>query len=99
MSAEYAFRVTGKLTSALKTALRPLEVAPTANETVLVADVTDRAELHGLIARIEALGLDLVGLQRLSRSVEDPSGDHLSPSAGNCGTTGAATGHVSRSRR
>jgi hypothetical protein len=32
---------------------------------VLVGRVTDQAALHGFIARIEALGLELVELQRL----------------------------------
>ncbi|MEK6439899.1 hypothetical protein [Pseudonocardia sp. T1-2H] len=34
--------------------------------TMLVGRVGDRAALHGFIARIEALGLELVELQRLA---------------------------------
>ena len=34
-------------------------------DTLLVGRLADRAALHGFIARIEALGLELVELQRL----------------------------------
>jgi len=98
MSEEYAFRITGKLTSALMAALHPLEVTATTTETVLVGDVIDNAELHGLIARIEALGLDLVELQRLTRRPGDRGEDHFPTSGGNAGTAGSATGPASRSR-
>jgi hypothetical protein len=61
----YVFRINGRLTPTLIGALEPLEEMAAPTETVLVGQVTDRAELHGLIARIEALGLELVGLRRL----------------------------------
>lgn len=67
MSVEYAFRVTGRLTPRLLGALYPLEACEARTETVLVGPVDDGAALHGYIARIEALGLELVELQRLLR--------------------------------
>jgi hypothetical protein len=65
VSNEYRFRVVGKLTPGVLQVLDPLAAGETASDTVLVGRVTDRAALHGFIARIEALGLELVELQRL----------------------------------
>ena len=68
VSAEYRFRVTGRLTPAVLQVLDPLAAGETACDTVLVGRVADRAALHGFIARIEALGLELVELHRLPPS-------------------------------
>ena len=65
MSAEYTFRIAGWLTRRLLKALEPLEARTTAGDTLLVGRLVDRAALYGVIARIEALGLELVELQRL----------------------------------
>ena len=65
MSCEYAFRVRGRLSPAVVAALEPLARVDTTTETVLRGVVTDQAALHGLIARIEHLGVELVELQRL----------------------------------
>jgi len=64
VSAEYSFRVVGRLTPRLVDALDPLEASEAAADTVLVARAADRSALHGFIARIEALGLELVELRR-----------------------------------
>ena len=55
----------GRLTPGMLQVLDPLAAGETAHDTVLVGQVADRAALHGFIARIEALGLELVELQRL----------------------------------
>jgi hypothetical protein len=65
VSAEYSFRVRGRLTPGVVGALDPLRVVATETETLLVGRPLDAAALHGLIAHIEALGLDLVALQRI----------------------------------
>ena len=65
MNADSTFRVTGKLTPRLLAALDGLEARAASTDTLLVGRVVDRAALHGLIARIEALGLELVELKRL----------------------------------
>ena len=68
MIAEYSFRVTGRLTPAVLQALHPLTAVEATTDTMLMGPVTDRSALHGFIARIEALGLELVELQRLPPS-------------------------------
>jgi len=69
VSTEYRFRVTGRLTPVVLQVLDPLaEADEAAPDTVLVGRVADRAALHGFIARIEALGLELVELQLLPPS-------------------------------
>jgi hypothetical protein len=65
VSAEYRFRVAGRLTPRVLQVLEPLAAGETATDTVLVGQVADRAALHGFIARIEALDLELVELKRL----------------------------------
>jgi hypothetical protein len=79
VSTEYRFRVAGRLTPRVLQVLDPLAAGETAHDTVLVGQVADRAALHGFIARIEALGLELVELQRLP-----PSG-FMNESCSRCG--------------
>jgi hypothetical protein len=85
VSSDYRFRVTGRLTPAVLQVLDPLAAGETARDTVLVGRVADRAALHGFIARIEALGLELVELQRLP-----PSGV-VNASCPRCGREGESS--------
>lgn len=85
MSADYAFRVVGRLTPMVVGALDSLEVSTAATETVLVGHVNDRAELHGLIARFEALGLELIELHRVPQRSGDGNHTHGCPSCGHGG--------------
>ena len=97
MNADYAFRISGRVPPALTAALAPLRSVPTSADTLLVGPVSDRAALHGYIAHLEALGLELVELRRL------PAGDHGSGhGCPACGRAGASvsplTGTAARSR-
>jgi hypothetical protein len=65
MPGEYAFRVRGRLSPDIIAALHPLCTTECTTETVLRGTVVDQAALHGLIARLEQLGVELVGLSRL----------------------------------
>ena len=86
MTADYAFRISGRLTPALSAVLEPLKSIDTSGDTLLVGPVTDRAALHGYIAHLEALGLELLELRRL------PAGDHGSGhGCPACGRAGAGT--------
>lgn len=93
MNADYTFRVTGRLTPGLLAALDGLEARATSTDTLLVGRVLDRAALHGLIARIEALGLELVELKRL------PTRRSAKGRCPECGRGGAGDERDSRATR
>jgi hypothetical protein len=87
--------IKGRLTPALKTALQPLEATDVPPETVLVARAADPAALHGFIARIEALGVELIELRQ---QLPDSSGAHGCPACGSgrgSGRTRPGNGQVS----
>jgi hypothetical protein len=79
VSAEYTFRIAGRLTRRPLEALEPLEARATAGDTLLMGRLADRAALYGVIARIEALGLELIELQRLPHR---PAADGACPECG-----------------
>jgi hypothetical protein len=61
----YEIRIKGRMSDTVLAAFDGMrsEVLPV--ETVLYGDVADRAALHGLIDRVESLGLELVEIRRL----------------------------------
>jgi hypothetical protein len=67
MSFQYEVRVRGRLSRTLASEFEELalaaRVAPV--ETVLSGPVEDQAALHGLLRRIESLGLELLEVRRL----------------------------------
>ena len=65
MSNEYSFRVRGRISPDIVAAVDPLQPAVVASETELRGVLVDQAALHGIIARLEQLGVELVGLSRL----------------------------------
>jgi hypothetical protein len=65
MPNEYEFRVRGRLGPDIMEALHPLQAETPVTETVLRGEICDQAALHGLIARLEQFGLELLGLQRV----------------------------------
>jgi hypothetical protein len=97
VTADYAFRISGRVPPALTAALEPLKTVETSADTLLVGPVTDRAALHGYIAHLEALGLELVELRRLP--ARDDDGRRGCPCCGRAGFGGpAAIGTAARSR-
>jgi hypothetical protein len=65
VSNEYSFRVRGRISPDIVAALDPLQPAAVSSETELRGVLVDQAALHGIIARLEQLGVELVGLNRL----------------------------------
>jgi hypothetical protein len=64
MALNYEFRVRGRVGDHLADTLGlAAEVEPV--ETVLRGAVTDQEELHGLLGRLQDLGLELVEVRRL----------------------------------
>jgi hypothetical protein len=58
----YRITVTGGLGEILREAFADLDIAPDGPNTVLTGDL-DQAALYGALARIQALGLELVEVQ------------------------------------
>jgi hypothetical protein len=65
-SLRYEIRVRGVLSETLLEAFPGLHAEAHSGETVLAGAVADQAALHGLIAQVEALGLELLEVRRLS---------------------------------
>ena len=65
-AANYEIRVKGRLSEAMQVAFEEFEITTEPVETVLHGQVLDQAALHGLLDRIQALGLELVEVRRLA---------------------------------
>ena len=78
-SARYLIRINGHLGVTLLAAFPALAWKRQGPETVLTG-MLDRPALHGVLAEIEALGLDLLEVRRLTPERRSPeSGDSRSP--------------------
>ena len=79
MPARYAIRIHGHLGATILSAFPALMPQWHGADTVLTG-VLDRSALYGVLAEIEALGLDLVEVRQLTRHRKSPgSGDRRSP--------------------
>jgi hypothetical protein len=61
----YEIRVRGRLSDAALASFEGLEARAVAEATVLEGRIGDQAELHGVLDRVQALGLELLELRRL----------------------------------
>ena len=75
MSFLYEVRVRGRLSRTLASEFEELALAANVEpvETVLSGAIEDQAALHGLLRRIESLGLELVEVRRFPPVPEMPS--------------------------
>ena len=64
-SYRYRIRVRGRLGETIRSAFPALQARASGGDTVLTGPLPDRAALYGVLAQIEALGLELVKLRRL----------------------------------
>ena len=76
-STHYEIRVRGRLSEALATAFDGLTAQASPAETVLSGSV-DQASLHGVLERIQSLGLELVEVRRVTPSIT-PGGSPCHP--------------------
>jgi len=60
----YVIRVEGRLSTALTSAF-PALVATQQSQTVLHGTIVDQVTLHGVLARLRSLGVDVVEVHRL----------------------------------
>ena len=61
----YRIRVRGHLGQTIRCAFPALQARASGGDTVLTGPLPDRAALHGVLAEIEALGLELLEVRRL----------------------------------
>ena len=66
-SDSYEIRVSGKLGVTTLAAFPELTGEQHGSDTVLTGEMRDYAALYGVVARLEALGLELVEMKRLDR--------------------------------
>lgn len=62
---EYEIRVKGRLSDSLCSALEDFTASVTPAETVMRGELRDQSELHGVLERIQSLGLELIEVRRL----------------------------------
>jgi hypothetical protein len=65
LSDRYRIRVRGRLGDTIRSAFPALQARAKGGDTVLTGPLPDRAALHGVLAEIEALGLELLEVRRL----------------------------------
>ena len=62
----YQIRVRGRLGKTMRAAFPALDAQTQGDDTLLTGALADQAALHGVLAQIEALGLELLELRRES---------------------------------
>jgi hypothetical protein len=65
---QYEFRVSGRLSERAQHAIgdfSEMRIVPAPPETLLYGAVTDQAHLHGILAFLESLGLQIVSVRQL----------------------------------
>lgn len=64
---DYEIRVRGHLGTRMRHAFPALRARPQGEDTLLTGRLPDQAAVYGVIARLEALGLDLLELRQLTQ--------------------------------
>jgi hypothetical protein len=67
----YEIRIKGRLSDSLVAAFEGLTATVEPVETVLHGPVEDQSSLHGLLDRIQSLGLELVEIRRLPAAPDE----------------------------
>lgn len=70
-AADYEFRIEGRLSDTLCGEFEEFTAAVQPAETVMRGQVRDQSELHGLLDRIQSLGLELIEVRRVSERTRD----------------------------
>jgi hypothetical protein len=73
-TASYEIRIKGRMSAQLICAFEGMDATVHSVETVLRGPVLDQAALHGLLDRIQALGLELLEVRRLPESAAQENG-------------------------
>jgi hypothetical protein len=65
LTASYEIRIRGKVGDSLLATFGDMHAAIRPAETVLRGPVADQAQLHGLLERIQLLGLELIEIRQV----------------------------------
>jgi hypothetical protein len=65
VAVNYEIRIKGRVGQSVLASFEDMEAAPGPAETVLTGRVVDQAQLHGLLERIQLLGLELIAMRQL----------------------------------
>ena len=78
----YTIRIKGRLGATALSAFPTMVHEVEGSDTVLTGSLTDRSAVFGVLAQIEALGLELLELRQIRARPKSPeSGDNRSPDA------------------
>ena len=67
----YEIRIRGRVSAAVLETFDAMDSDVEPVETILHGPVRDQAELHGLLRRLQSLGLELIELRRLPEGSQD----------------------------
>jgi hypothetical protein len=67
----YEIRIKGRLSDTVTGAFEEFTAAVKPAETVMRGEVRDQSELHGVLDRIQSLGLELIEVRRLPAQSPD----------------------------
>ena len=70
--ASYEIRIRGRLADPLLESFGDLDASIKPAETVLRGEMQDQAALHGLLDRIQALGLELIEIRQVQEPESTP---------------------------
>ena len=70
----YQIRVRGRLGRTMLAAFPALHAQADGEDTVLTGTLADQAALYGVLARTEALGLELLEVRRLQKTISPEKG-------------------------
>ena len=71
----YKIRIKGRLGATALSAFPTMVSELTAGETVLTGSLEDRSAVFGVLAQIEALGLELLELRHMTAEPQSPGSD------------------------
>ena len=71
-TASYEIRIRGRVGAELTAAFEGLQADVKPVETVLHGEIVDQAALHGVLDRVQALGLELIEVRRLPDADSEP---------------------------
>lgn len=73
MTARYEIHIRGRVGDDLVAVFEGLTAEVLPVETVLHGDIRDQAELHGILDRVQGLGLELIEVRRLPNGASKPA--------------------------